>query len=207
VGKSFLRGSRYTASTAMPFANTAPRCRLSSETRGPRMTVGRTIAEALIATNWGSRPMIAERVRELLGHVGLRQDQATQYPHELSGGQRQRIAVAGALASQPKFIVLDEPVSALDVSIRAQMMNLLKAIQARENVAYLLVAHDLATVRHMVDQTAVMYLGEIVEYAPTRSLFAMCCMPTQRRHSPPFSCRVRTGGKKRSCWWARCLRP
>jgi oligopeptide/dipeptide ABC transporter ATP-binding protein len=138
----------------------------------PRMTVGRTIAESLIVTEWGSREKIAARVRELLVQVGLRPEQALQYPHEFSGGQRQRIALASALASQPKLIVLDEPVSALDVSIRAQMMNLLKDIQARDNVAYLLVAHDLATVRHMADQTVVMYLGKIVEYAPTKALFA-----------------------------------
>ena len=138
----------------------------------PRMTVGRTIAEALIVTHWGSGEKIDARVRDLLDQVGLRPEQATQYPHEFSGGQRQRIALAAALASQPKLIVLDEPVSALDVSIRAQMMNLLKDIQARDNVAYLLVAHDLATVRHMADQTIVMYLGKIVEYAPTGKLFA-----------------------------------
>jgi oligopeptide/dipeptide ABC transporter ATP-binding protein len=138
----------------------------------PRMTIGRTIAESLIVTGWGSREKIAARVRELLVQVGLRPEQALQYPHEFSGGQRQRIALASALASQPKLIVLDEPVSALDVSIRAQMMNLLKDIQARDNVAYLLVAHDLATVRHMADQTVVMYLGKIVEYAPTKALFA-----------------------------------
>ena len=112
-----------------------------------------------------------ERVAELLQHVGLRPEQASQYPHEFSGGQRQRIALAGALASRPRLIVLDEPVSALDVSIRAQMMNLLKDVQAQDNVAYLLVAHDLATVRYMADDTVVMYLGKIVEYAPTRSLF------------------------------------
>ncbi len=137
----------------------------------PRMTVGRTIAESLIVTGWGSRPRIAARVAELLQQVGLRPDHAALYPHEFSGGQRQRVALASALAPQPELIVLDEPVSALDVSIRAQMMNLLKDIQARDRVAYLLVAHDLATVRHMTDQTAVMYLGKIVEYAPTRSLF------------------------------------
>ena len=137
----------------------------------PRMTIGRTIAESLIVTGWGNRAEIADRVSELLDQVGLRRDQITQYPHEFSGGQRQRIALASALASRPQLIVLDEPVSALDVSIRAQMMNLLKDIQAQSNVAYLLVAHDLATVRHMADYTAVMYLGKIVEYGPTQALF------------------------------------
>jgi oligopeptide/dipeptide ABC transporter ATP-binding protein len=138
----------------------------------PRMKVGRTIAESLIVNAWGNRAEIAARVRELLQQVGLRAEQAEQYPHEFSGGQRQRVALAAALASRPQLIVLDEPVSALDVSIRAQMMNLLKDIQAQDNVAYLLVAHDLATVRHMADHTVVMYLGKIVEQAPTASLFA-----------------------------------
>jgi oligopeptide transport system ATP-binding protein len=138
----------------------------------PRMKVGRTIAESLIVIGWGDQVTIAARVSELLQQVGLRPEQAEQYPHEFSGGQRQRVALAAALASRPKLIVLDEPVSALDVSIRAQMMNLLKDIQAQDNVAYLLVAHDLATVRHMADHTVVMYLGKIVEKAPTESLFA-----------------------------------
>jgi oligopeptide/dipeptide ABC transporter ATP-binding protein len=137
----------------------------------PRMKVGRTIAEALIVNAFGDQARIDERVRELLLQVGLRPEQAQQYPHEFSGGQRQRVALAAALASRPKLIVLDEPVSALDVSIRAQMMNLLKDIQAQDDVAYLLVAHDLATVRHMADHTVVMYLGKIVEQAPTAALF------------------------------------
>ena len=137
----------------------------------PRMTVGRIIAESLIVTGFGDRGKTEERVQELLRQVGLRADQASQYPHEFSGGQRQRIALAAALASRPRLIVLDEPVSALDVSIRAQMMNLLKDIQQQDNVAYLLVAHDLATVRHMADHTVVMYLGKIVEQAPTKALF------------------------------------
>ena len=142
----------------------------------PRMKVGRTIAESLIVNasrnrGRGDRVQIDARVRELLLQVGLRPEQAQQYPHEFSGGQRQRVALAAALASRPKLIVLDEPVSALDVSIRAQMMNLLKDIQAQDDVAYLLVAHDLATVRHMADHTVVMYLGKIVEKAPTAALF------------------------------------
>ena len=136
----------------------------------PRMTVGRTIAESLIVAGWGQE-RIDVRVQELLGQVGLRAEQASLYPHEFSGGQRQRIALAAALASHPKLIVLDEPISALDVSIRAQMMNLLRDIQTEQNVAYLLVAHDLATVRHMADHTVVMYLGQVVEQGPTESLF------------------------------------
>lgn len=137
----------------------------------PRMLVKDIVAESLRVTNWGTKSEISDRVQELMLQVGLTGEQALQYPHEFSGGQRQRVALASALALQPKLIVLDEPVSALDVSIRAQMMNLLKDIQVQENVAYLLVAHDLATVRHMADWTAVMYLGQIVEYAPTVTLF------------------------------------
>jgi oligopeptide/dipeptide ABC transporter ATP-binding protein len=148
----------------------------------PRMKVGRTIAEALIVNasrdrRRGDQARIEARVRELLLQVGLRPEQAQQYPHEFSGGQRQRVALAAALASRPRLIVLDEPVSALDVSIRAQMMNLLKDIQAQDDVAYLLVAHDLATVRHMADHTVVMYLGKIVEQAPTAALFAEVLHP------------------------------
>lgn len=137
----------------------------------PRMHVGEIVGESLTIAKWGSRAEIKERVAALLVEVGLRPEHARQYPHEFSGGQRQRIALASALAIGPKLIVLDEPVSALDVSIRAQMMNLLKDVQEQDNVAYLLVAHDLATVRHMSEWTAVMYLGEIVEYAPTELLF------------------------------------
>ena len=137
----------------------------------PRMRVGNIIAEALVVTKWGNPSEIERRVVDLLELVGLRPEHAQQYPHEFSGGQRQRIALASALASNPKLIVLDEPVSALDVSIRAQMMNLLKDIQEEREVAYLLVAHDLATVRYMAHQVAVMYMGQIVEYAPTEKLF------------------------------------
>jgi len=143
----------------------------------PRMTAGRIIAESLVVAGAGDRRQIEDRVRDLLVEVGLRPENAQHYPHEFSGGQRQRIAVASALASKPKLIVLDEPVSALDVSIRAQIINLLKEIQDRENVAYLLIAHNLATVRHMAHKTAVMYLGRIVEYAPSEQLFEKVLHP------------------------------
>ncbi|MBM3344586.1 MAG: ATP-binding cassette domain-containing protein [Betaproteobacteria bacterium] len=142
-----------------------------------RMTVGKIIAEPLVVNRWGSREAIDRRVAEVLVQVGLRPEQAQLYPHEFSGGQRQRIAVASGLASKPRLIVLDEPVSALDVSIRAQILNLLMDIQAQENVAYLLIAHNLATVRHMAHHTAVMYLGQIVDYAPTEDLFDKALHP------------------------------
>ena len=137
----------------------------------PRRRVRDTIAEALIVNRRVSPAEIRERVAEVLDQVGLPPEASRRYPHEFSGGQRQRVALASALASRPELIVLDEPVSALDVSIRAQIMNLLKDLQAKHQVAYLLVAHNLATVRYIAHRTAVMYLGKIVEYARTEALY------------------------------------
>ena len=137
----------------------------------PRMKVRDIVSEALVVNRQVTKEEKEQRVEEVMGQVGLHQGQAGLYPHEFSGGQRQRVAVASALASYPKLIVLDEPVSALDVSIRAQIMNLLVDLQAETGVAYLLVAHNLATVRYMAHQTAVMYLGQIVEYSPTEELY------------------------------------
>ena len=137
----------------------------------PRMKVWEIVSQALRANRDVSRQETHDRVAQVLDQVGLRANQANLYPHEFSGGQRQRIAVASALASYPKLVVLDEPVSALDVSIRAQVMNLLVDLQEQTGVAFLLVAHNLATVRYMAHETAVMYLGRIVEHSPTEELY------------------------------------
>ena len=138
----------------------------------PRMRVRDIVAEPLVVNQAVSDQEVKKRVAEVLASVGLRPQQANLYPHEFSGGQRQRIAVASALVSKPKLIILDEPVSALDVSIRAQIMNLLVDLQKQYNVSYLLIAHHLATTRYMAGEVAVMYLGKIVEKAKTKELFS-----------------------------------
>jgi len=137
----------------------------------PRKRVGTVIADPLRIHHWGSRQQIKRRVGELLELVGLSPEHVNRYPHEFSGGQRQRIGVARALALHPRLIIADEPVSALDVSIRAQVINLLDDLQDELNLTYIFIAHDLGVVRHVSDRIAVMYLGKIVEISPAEELY------------------------------------
>jgi peptide/nickel transport system ATP-binding protein len=138
----------------------------------PRHSVGRIVGEPIRAHGLAGRREAAARVRDLLHTVGLPADAAGRYPHEFSGGQRQRIGLARALALNPDFVVADEPVSALDVSIQAQIINLLENLQEEFDLTYLFIAHDLAVVRHISDRIAVMYLGSVVEVSPAAELYA-----------------------------------
>ncbi len=139
----------------------------------PRMLIGEIVAEPLKAHRMiTSRAEGLERARTLLESVGLRPEFATRYPHEFSGGQRQRIGIARALATDPQLLVLDEPISALDISIRAQILNLLSDLQTARGLSYLFIAHDLSVVRHFCDRVAVMYLGIIVEQGPSERVFS-----------------------------------
>jgi oligopeptide/dipeptide ABC transporter ATP-binding protein len=138
----------------------------------PRMTVGAMLAEPLRLHGLAEGSAVEPAVAELMRLVGLQPDQANRYPHEFSGGQRQRVGIARALAVQPRIIVCDEAVSALDVSIQAQIVNLLADLRKARGLAYLFISHDLAIVRHIADRVAVLYLGRIVELAPAAELFA-----------------------------------
>ncbi|MEJ7618419.1 MAG: oligopeptide/dipeptide ABC transporter ATP-binding protein [Pyrinomonadaceae bacterium] len=146
----------------------------------PRMRVGEIVGEPLVINGVGSKPERAERVAELLRRVGLDPDFMTRYPHEFSGGQRQRIGIARALALNPKLIIADEPVSALDVSVQAQVVNLLAELQAELGLTYLFISHGLAIVEHISTRVAVMYLGRIVEVAAADELYARPLHPYTR---------------------------
>jgi peptide/nickel transport system ATP-binding protein/oligopeptide transport system ATP-binding protein len=137
----------------------------------PRLRVGESIEEGLIIHKIGTRRSRKDMISEALLNVGLEEGHASRYPHEFSGGQRQRIGIARALVLKPKFIVLDEPISALDVSIQAEILNILKDLQEQYNLTYLFIAHNLAVVEHISNRVAVMYLGKIVELAPNDELF------------------------------------
>ncbi|MEM9634928.1 MAG: dipeptide ABC transporter ATP-binding protein [Pseudomonadota bacterium] len=138
----------------------------------PRMTVGAIVEEPLSVHTSDSKSVRRNKVASLLQRVGLRPSMADRYPHEFSGGQRQRIGIARALASNPSVIVADEPVSALDVSVQAQVINLLEDLKAEFNLTLILIAHDLAVIRHMSDRVAVMYLGEVVEIGDTETIYS-----------------------------------
>ena len=146
----------------------------------PRMTVGEIVREPLVVHKIGTRPQQVEKVRSLLQTVGLTSDMLDRYPHEFSGGQRQRIGIARALALEPKLVIADEPVSALDVSVQSQVLNLMLQLQREMGLTYLFISHALSVVEHVSDTIAVMYLGRIVEKGPAARLFERPAHPYTR---------------------------
>jgi oligopeptide/dipeptide ABC transporter ATP-binding protein len=146
----------------------------------PRMTVGEIVREPLLVHGMGSRAEQVEKVRELLEIVGLTGEMLQRYPHEFSGGQRQRVSIARALALNPKLLIADEPVSALDVSVRSQVLNLMVRLQRERNLTYIFISHDLSVVEHISDSIAIMYLGRIMEKGPADRVFARPLHPYTR---------------------------
>jgi len=146
----------------------------------PRMTVGEIVREPLLVHGMGARAEQTEKVRELLEIVGLTGEMLQRYPHEFSGGQRQRVSIARALALNPKLVIADEPVSALDVSVRSQVLNLMVRLQRERNLTYIFISHDLSVVEHISDSIAIMYLGRIMEKGPADRVFARPLHPYTR---------------------------
>lgn len=175
-GRIFFKGEDITASRGERLRSLRKQMQIIFQdpysSLNPRMTVGSIVGEALSIHKIGTRGERRDRVLKLLNEVGLHTDAYSRYPHEFSGGQRQRIGIARALAVEPGFIVCDEPVSALDVSVQAQVLNLLMDLQERHALTYLFISHDLRVVEHVADQVAVMYLGKIVELAGTAGLYS-----------------------------------
>lgn len=174
-GRIFFKGEDITASRGERLRSLRKQMQIIFQdpysSLNPRMTVGSIVGEALSIHKIGTRGERRDRVLKLLNEVGLHTDAYSRYPHEFSGGQRQRIGIARALAVEPGFIVCDEPVSALDVSVQAQVLNLLMDLQERHALTYLFISHDLRVVEHVADHVAVMYLGKIVELADTAGLY------------------------------------
>ena len=146
----------------------------------PRMTIKDTVGEPLLINGVAKGSRLRERVLEMLKEVGLSEDHMNRFPHEFSGGQRQRICIARALALKPEFVVLDEPTSSLDVSVQAQVLNILKGLQKSMGLTYLFISHDLSVIKHMSDRVAVMYLGKIVELSPSDKIFGEAKHPYTR---------------------------
>ena len=170
----------------------------------PRMSAGDIVGEPLRVHGVGNAKERRARVAEIFKRVGLRAEHVDNYPHQFSGGQRQRIGIARALALEPSLIIGDEPVSALDVSIQAQILNLVMDLQDEFGLTYLFISHNLAVVEHISHHIAVMYLGRIVEYTDKRRCSRRRCIPTPRRCSPPCRCRTPRSGARRSCCRATC---
>ena len=143
----------------------------------PKMKIGQILEEPLIISNWGDKEQRKARVRELIEAVDLKPEHLERYPHEFSGGQRQRIVIARALATNPELVICDEPVSALDVSVRSQILNLLSNLQEQMGLTYIFISHDLSVVEHICDRVIVMYLGRVMEMADAKELFANPCHP------------------------------
>ena len=175
AGRIVFRGTDITRVEGEALRRLRPRMQMifqdPQDSLNPRMTVGSIVGEPLLEHGTAGTGALRSRVEELLEAVGLDPGFANRYPHEFSGGQRQRIGVARALALNPEFIVCDEPIAALDVSIQAQVVNLLEDLQERFGLTYLFISHDLGMIRHIADRVAVMYLGKIVELAPSDALY------------------------------------